>query len=624
MKPYLVALSVCLLNFSLNGSSIEEVVQNSLTTNPHMKQKISEYRSSLYDLDKANAGFKPTITLNGGIGPEHTERKASNPTEKNDLIRKEASLIMTENLFSGFHTLNNITEQKARIESTQFYTLQEANALTLQTVQMYLAVVKNKELLDLEYENLKTHERIHKMMREKMVAGYGRRADLEQSEARMAQASSNYIAQLNNYQDAVINFERLSGQILTPTEKLASPVLPATSLEELIQTAFSHNPTILVEHANVSTKKARYEKDKSSFYPIIDAELSTHYKNNIDGYENDDNSYRGLLKLSYNLYNGGNDEAISLQNLQNITSQELSLNEQQRAVVEKLKLAWMSYQYNSNRIRCLKLHRDLSKKTANSYAEEYQLGRRTLLDLLNIELEYTNARKEVAIAESELQTASYRILESTGLITHLLHPDFYSQIGLKKPHDVVFTSNTSDITLTQYGDTHGDIKISEMCTQVPTPIKQTIIPIAEIDSMVQEPVSKTSGTRAIIIDETAPGKPTISYANINFAYKSSELSEESRIKVARIAEKLSTDPEVYIEIHGHTDNIGSDKYNQTLSYERAQSAKNAMVGSGAEENRIYTFGHSFHKPIADNTTEEGRQQNHRIEFIIKKATNANQ
>jgi len=633
MKKQFLLCNIILLNASVFAANLQDVIQTVLSSNPHMQQKISEYRSTLYDLDKAKAEYKPSVDLSGGIGPEHTERRASNPTIKSDLTRQEASLIVTENLFQGFHTIHNVEEQKSRIQSTQFYTLQEANALSLKTVQTYLNVIKNKEILDLEYENLQTHTRINNMMREKMAAGYGKRADLEQSEARMVQASANYIAQLNNYQDAILNFERFYGEIPSSFAKPERPEVPGRSLEELLNIAFKYNPTILTENADISVQKARHARDKSSFFPKIDAEFSANRQNNIDGYENKDDSYRGMLKLSYNLYQGGFDEATRLQNLQNIASQELSLTERQRAVTEKLKLAWISYQYNSNRIRCLKLHRDLSRKTADSYAEEYQLGRRTLLDLLNIELEYTSARKEVETAENELILASYRILDGIGLTTYVLQPGMYSTIGLKQPDDLKFSVLDNNPPLTQYGDFHRDINIAEMCNQPYIPIQPVLVSIPEIDALSKEtppstnnatviPSKPVSNTKGIIIDETDPDNPSITYTDITFAYNSAVLSEESRKNILMISEKLVKDPNVYIEIHGHTDNKGSDHYNMKLSTARAQAAKDVMTGSGIDEKRINIYGHSFHKPIADNSTDEGRQANRRIEFIIKKDTNA--
>ena len=277
------------------------------------------------------------------------------------------------------------------------------------------------------------------MTREKISAGLGRRSDLEQTESRMALAYSNYIAQQNNYQDSMINSERLYGQIV-PASSMQTPerfALPADSLEKLLKLALEHNPTLQIERSNIETQTAKHSKEKSSFYPTLDAELSADYKNNIDGFENDDRAYRAMLRLYYNLYNGGSDEATRLQNLEIVSGQKVSYNEQERAVIEKMKLAWMSYQYYDSRIRCLELHAKLSKKTAASYTEEYHLGRRSLLDLLNVELEASDARKEIINARKELLYAYYRILEAVGIIPYAFGTNAYDAVDMPKPDSIV-------------------------------------------------------------------------------------------------------------------------------------------------------------------------------------------
>ena len=388
----------------LSAVTIEEHVQTTLDTNPQMQKRISDYKSIRYDLDKAKAGYKPTVDLTGSIGPEHTERKQPNPDEEEELIRKEAGIVVTENLFQGFNTQSEIDEQEARIEAAQSYVMQEANTLALRSAELYLAVLTNKALLDIEHDNVKAHERIYKMIREKMEAGLGKRSDLEQTEARMALAYANYIAQQNNYQDALVNFERVNGTLLSADDMVMpeAPALPGETLEDMALLAMKYNPTLEVERHNIATQIAKQEKEKNGFYPRLDAELSADYKNNIDGIENDDRAYRAMLRLYYNLYNGGRDEATRLQNQELIAGQKNALSEQERAVAEKLKLAWMSYQYYTHRIRCLELHAMLSDRTTESYAEEYHLGRRGLIHLLNVEIEANDAHKEVIKARNDL------------------------------------------------------------------------------------------------------------------------------------------------------------------------------------------------------------------------------
>jgi OOP family OmpA-OmpF porin len=77
-------------------------------------------------------------------------------------------------------------------------------------------------------------------------------------------------------------------------------------------------------------------------------------------------------------------------------------------------------------------------------------------------------------------------------------------------------------------------------------------------------------------------------------------------------------PDVKIEIQGHTDNIGSDKHNQILSLQRAETVKYYLIAKGVAANRLTTVGYGKTRPIADNKTEQGRGINRRIELKIIK------
>jgi outer membrane protein OmpA-like peptidoglycan-associated protein len=81
---------------------------------------------------------------------------------------------------------------------------------------------------------------------------------------------------------------------------------------------------------------------------------------------------------------------------------------------------------------------------------------------------------------------------------------------------------------------------------------------------------------------------------------------------------MVANPEVSVVITGHTDNVGSQKYNQALSLKRAQSVKNWLVEKGIASKRMRTVGRGMNEPIASNDTEEGRLQNRRMEFYVEK------
>ncbi|MDW8302105.1 MAG: OmpA family protein [Bacteroidia bacterium] len=104
--------------------------------------------------------------------------------------------------------------------------------------------------------------------------------------------------------------------------------------------------------------------------------------------------------------------------------------------------------------------------------------------------------------------------------------------------------------------------------------------------------------------------------NIYFKFNSSELEAESYPALDELVSMLKTNPTIRIQINGHTDNTGSANKNLILSEERAKSVAQYLISKGIETKRIITRGYGSQRPIADNTTEEGRYKNRRVEFEI--------
>ena len=105
-------------------------------------------------------------------------------------------------------------------------------------------------------------------------------------------------------------------------------------------------------------------------------------------------------------------------------------------------------------------------------------------------------------------------------------------------------------------------------------------------------------------------------SDFTFDVNSSSIRPGLYSELDRVAQVLSAYPQTTILIAGHTDSTGSDAYNQQLSERRAQSVKNALVQRGIAAGRIQAVGYGESSPIADNSTEYGRQQNRRVEVRI--------
>lgn len=106
-------------------------------------------------------------------------------------------------------------------------------------------------------------------------------------------------------------------------------------------------------------------------------------------------------------------------------------------------------------------------------------------------------------------------------------------------------------------------------------------------------------------------------SNIFFDVDKYELKEKSVTELEKVVRFLTENPQISIEIGGHTDNIGNAAYNQQLSEKRAKSVYNYLVASGIGPARLSSRGFGSVKPVAPNDTDSGRQLNRRIEFTIR-------
>ncbi len=119
-----------------------------------------------------------------------------------------------------------------------------------------------------------------------------------------------------------------------------------------------------------------------------------------------------------------------------------------------------------------------------------------------------------------------------------------------------------------------------------------------------------------LYDRLASDGKIITYA-ITFEHGKADLKPESMVEIMRIAKLMNDQPGVSFEVQGHCDATGSDKVNDPLSQKRAEAIVAALVEQGIASSRLTAVGKGSHSPLADNSTEEGRAKNRRVEFVKK-------
>ena len=417
-----IAGAAC-FSMQLNAQTINmrDAIAETLQSNPEVQAELREVDARERQIREALGGYYPSVDLLAGFGYQErdpTSRQFSDPDRtRNELERHEAQLNVKQLVFDGFSTPNEHKNQMARHESAEHRAYSVGENIALEVVRSYLEVIKQQDILALAKQTLATHENIYDKMKKRADSGVGSTADFDQISGRLALAKTNVINQTANLLDAKTNFQRVVGRYPQEGELVApgtySKYLPAT-VDEAIARAIEAHPLLKSAASDVKAVNFQYEQTKSTFYPQFHVELERDLNKNIDGVDEQVDDLTVMLRMRYNLYRGRSDEAKKQQFAHLVEKAKEVRNNTYRQVEQETRLAWVAYEAVRDQIPVLEDYVRDSESTKAAYIQQFDLGRRTLLDLLNTENETITAKQSLVTARQDLLYNEYRIFRAIG------------------------------------------------------------------------------------------------------------------------------------------------------------------------------------------------------------------
>ena len=407
--------------------TLDQVVKTILNENPSLKATEFNYLQVGKDLKIAKNAYYPTLDAAARVGYERKRLDDGLTTRRGDGRVSGASLTLVENLYNGGADKNRINSQSARLDSAAYTVAQAADRLTLSAANAYLQVLQTKRILDIEEENVKSHEEIYNQIKDRAASGYGVASEERQAGSRYTLAQSNYVAAKNNYEDALSTFEKLYGRKVA-AKNLVMPEfnLPLPSTKEAVyDKAVLCNPTLLVQRSNIAMAESVVKEKNAPFLPKLDLVVSGAYDHSnvlYDDYE--EQTFDALLRLNYNLYNKGNDKLDKEKSQLAVQQEQQTMDNLVRELKESLEFSWQNYILNQEKMGYLNQHVEYAKATLDAYQDEFRIGRRDLINLLDAENEYNTALKEIATTETALSYAKYRLLDNMGMVSDSFEPGF--------------------------------------------------------------------------------------------------------------------------------------------------------------------------------------------------------
>ena len=630
-----LSLSILTAISLLSAEDIRTTVKEVLSTNPIVLERLKNYNSTKEDIDIAKAGYYPKLDLQLGIGYEHTELKdrPATPDGKFDFAVYDNSLTLTQNIFKGFETTYQVKEHENRTVAAAYNYVEKVNSTAFEMVNQYLLVLKQKELLANAQENIDIDKEILSKVQKLYDSGLTTLSEVNKIQSALSLANSNYIVQENNLKDAVYNMHKVFGRhidIDTMTKPQTNFNFP-DNIDDAVQFALQNNPSLLVSKYNIKLAQATYQKKKSPFYPQFDIEVSQNFTKNLGASEGERNRFRAMALVTYNLFNGFADKAALQKSISEVHKEVYIKDTLRRETIDDLALSWAANEQLTKQIEPLREYRDFAQKTLELYKKEYDLGRRSLLDLLSAQNDFINSKDQIINADYSMIFAKYRILDALGtLVTTVLGSSNvdYSNVGLVTNENVNYShKNALDKNSSDY-----DIPTVSLAIKEEMPKNNDTLPIfldRDTDLIVDD---RDICNNSLNFKMRSIYGCEYDYKDIlrieryrGFLFKgtSAVMSQEAEEKLKALVKQVKPYGFDYLkfDLLGNVDDEDMSKKDMLdLSRKRAQVVKDKLINMGARPEHIIINALSDEAPMYTNGLyeNEGVELNNRVDIVVKK------
>jgi outer membrane protein, adhesin transport system len=383
---------------------LRQSVEKAVNTNPELTARFNAYRASVDAVDVARAGYLPKVDLQASIGRDNDRFNNRLPQESQSLTRSQVGVSLTQLLWDGLGTRNDVA-RFGHDRLVRYFELVDATEQTaLEAVRAHYDVQRYRRLVLLAEDNYVQHRYAYLQIQSRYKAGVGRGVDLEQAGARVALAESNLTTEIANLHDVTQRYQRIVGIAPPkdlPTISMLKNGLPASS-GEAMNGAVRQSATVSASIESLRSARSVVDERKSGYQPRVEARLRGAVGRNTDSLQDQSRNATAEIVLNWNLYNGGADQARVRQQT-NLLSQATDLRDKAcRDVRQTAAIAFNDTKKLADQLIYLDRNTLAIEKARDAYRQQFDIGQRSLLDLLNAENEVYTARRAYANAEYDL------------------------------------------------------------------------------------------------------------------------------------------------------------------------------------------------------------------------------
>lgn len=394
--------------------TLKEAAQKAVLTNPEVLARLHTLHAAGYERDVGFGAQLPKVDLLAGTGSE----RRNDPTLRSRYDRTSSSLTITQLLYDGFATRNEIKrlDHARLVRLFEFFDTSETAAF--EAARAYYDVLRFRELVRLAEENFVQHRSVFEQTERRVKARVARAVDLEQIAARLALAESNLLIETSNLHDTSARFQRIVGAVPTAEMPLPAPLvqeIPADATSS-IKLAQYRNAALRAAIENVRASNAALASRSGAYQPRFDLRFRRDNGKNLSGISGNTETSVAEVVMSWNLFNGFSDRARERQFAEQLNVTKDLRDKTCRDIRQTLTIAYNDIRKLKEQIGYLDQNRVAVEKARNAYRLQFDIGQRTLLDLLDTENELFQAKRALANGEHDLGVAYIRTHAAQGTL----------------------------------------------------------------------------------------------------------------------------------------------------------------------------------------------------------------
>jgi len=395
-------LAAAMLPMACAAQSLQEAVLMALAHYPSIASAQYKSQAAQADITRAQGAHWPQLSWSGNYSDYR------NDTLPNRWIQTP---VLSLNLWSGRRIQSDVERSQAQAKASQKQELITRDDVALLTSEAYLQWAHHKQMMALAHDNLATHEKILRDFQVITQVDPGRRIDLNQAQVRYDNAQ---LVLLKSEADMRLAAERLARMLMAPapTEPSGTESLPPIAYETQAQAQAQLNeghPVIARLLAQRDAAKASVAYAQAQSAPTVNL---SHAKSTTPGLTA--GHFVTQLQLNLPLVDGGTTRGAVGVATANLQALEADLSETRLVLNEQLSGAWANWLVSQNRAQRGQVQTLTARSLAYGYEQQFRVGRRSLLDLLNIQSDLYTYQSNAASALLESRLSQARILASLG------------------------------------------------------------------------------------------------------------------------------------------------------------------------------------------------------------------